>query len=77
MNETKEFDGIRGIAILSIVDCHICYVINALSPIRLYIGCRFNIVFFILWGLLIGLSIRTRKSQGGVSSLEQFFLKEG
>lgn len=77
MNETKEFDGIRGIAILSIVACHICYGINALSPLGQYLGGTFNFVFFILSGLLIGLSIRTRKSQGGVSYLDQFFLKEG
>ena len=75
MNETKEFDGIRGIAILSIVACHICYGINALSPLGQYLGGTFNIVFFILSGLLIGLSIRTRKSQGGGELSRSIFLK--
>lgn len=63
MKQIKEFDGVRAIAILSIVACHICYGIDSMSPLGQYLGGTFNFVFFILSGLLIGLSVNAHKSK--------------
>lgn len=70
----KQFDGVRAIAILSIVACHLCYGFNAMSPVGQYLGGTFNFVFFLLSALLIGISVKKRKCpSGGLSKLE--FLK--
>lgn len=62
MNKIKEFDGIRGVAILFIVTCHICYGMDSMSSLGQYLGGTFNIVFFILSSLLIGLSIDAKRA---------------
>lgn len=76
MKHIKEFDGIRGIAILSIVACHICYGINAMSPLGQYLGGTFNFVFFILSGLLIGLSVNAHKQDKNCKLNKFSFLKK-
>lgn len=58
MQKIKEFDGIRGVAIIAIVTCHICYGIDSMSPLGQYLGGTFNIVFFALSSILIGINIQ-------------------
>ena len=76
MNNIKEFDGIRGLAILSIVTCHICYGIDPMSPLGQYLGGTFNIVFFILSSLLIGLSIDRQKISNNNRLSKKLFLRK-
>lgn len=54
MKRTLAFDGIRAIAILGIVGCHICYALGAMA-IGQYLGGTFNAVFFLLSAILLGL----------------------
>ena len=56
MNRIPAFDGIRAVAILMIVLCHICYGLG-LMPIGHYLGSTFNYVFFIMSALLLGLKV--------------------
>lgn len=53
MNRIPAFDGIRGVAILMIVFCHICYGLGIMS-IGHYLGSTYNYVFFIMSALLLG-----------------------
>lgn len=76
MNKIREFDGIRGIAILAIVTCHICYGMDSMSSLGQYLGGTFNIVFFVLSSLLIGLSTDARRiSKNGGLCKKNFFKK--
>lgn len=75
MSKANHYDGIRAIAILSIVACHLCYGIDTMSPLGQYLGGTFNFVFFMLSALLIGESINKCKiSRGGVDRRK--FLKK-
>lgn len=46
MKRKLEFDGIRCIAIIMIVICHLCYGIQNYSIVGQYLGGCFNCVFF-------------------------------
>ena len=76
MKQIKEFEGVRSVAILSIVACHISYGINAMNPLGQYLGGTFNFVFFILSGLLIGLSINTHKQANNYKLNKFSFFKK-
>lgn len=53
-SRNTSFDGIRAIAILGIVGCHICYGLEGMSWLGVYLGGTFNCVFFSLSALLFG-----------------------
>lgn len=54
MKRKLEFDGIRCIAIIMIVICHLCYGIQNYSIVGQYLGGCFNCVFFLISAMLIG-----------------------
>lgn len=53
-SRNTSFDGIRAIAILGIVGCHMCYGLEGMSWLGMYLGGTFNCVFFSLSALLFG-----------------------
>lgn len=53
-SRNTSFDGIRAIAILGIVGCHMCYGLDGMSWLGLYLGGTFNCVFFSLSALIYG-----------------------
>lgn len=53
-SRNTSFDGIRAIAILGIVGCHMCYGLEGMSWLGVYLGGTFNCVFFSLSALLLG-----------------------
>ena len=61
MNRILEFDGIRAVAILMIVLCHICYSMEGFSNWEQHLDCTYNFVFFIIPALLIGLKVNKSK----------------
>lgn len=72
----NQFDGIRAVAMLCIVACHLSYGIHAMSPVGQYLGGTFNFVFFLLSALLIGESVNKRKVlRGGYLDRSQFLKK--
>lgn len=71
----NQFDGIRAVAMLCIVACHLSYGIHAMSPVGQYLGGTFNFVFFLLSALLIGESINKRKGLRGDLDRGQFLKK--
>ena len=66
MKRALEFDGIRAVAILFIVLCHICFGMGWAATGR-FCANTFNTVFFLLSALLLGLNINKYKL-GGVNS---------
>mgnify|MGYP000036037762 FL=1 len=56
MRRIVGLDAIRAVAILLIVACHICYGVNAMSPVGQYLGGTYNFVFFLLSAILLGLT---------------------
>lgn len=55
MRRIVGLDAIRAVAILLIVACHICYGVNAMSPVGQYLGGTYNFVFFLAFCHLIGI----------------------
>lgn len=70
MKRILSFDGIRAVAILGIVACHLCYATGH-GVLGQYLGGSFNIIFFMISSLLIGLSNKEKSDmcRGGDSSL--------
>lgn len=68
MNRIPAFDGIRAVAILMIVLCHICYGLG-LMPNGHYLGSTFNYVFFIMSALLLGLKVNKNEQNEYKSDL--------
>lgn len=67
MNRYSQFDGIRAVAVLLIVLCHVFYGYNGIeSPAGQYFGGTYNFVFFAMSALLIGLNVNKYKIGGGV-----------
>ena len=48
------YDGVRAIAIIGIILCHICYGLNGMSWLGTYLGGTFNCVFFSMSAILFG-----------------------
>lgn len=57
------FDGIRAVAILGIIGCHMCYGLGEISWLGAYLGGVFNCVFFSLSAILLSKKMLIR---GGV-----------
>ena len=74
MKRSLEFDGIRAVAILFIMLCHICFGMGWSAAGRFF-GGTFNTVFFLLSAILLGLNIGKYKLWGGRSSIFQFLFK--
>jgi len=51
----KAIDGVRGIAILAIMVCHVCYGFCSDSRLGQYLGGTFNYVFLFISSYLLGL----------------------
>lgn len=68
MSKLLQFDGIRAVAVLLIVLCHVFYGLDGMgSPAGQYLGGTYNFVFFAMSALLIGLNVNKTKSGGGNS----------
>lgn len=66
MSRLLQFDGIRAVAVLLIVLCHVFYGLDGMgSPAGQYLGGTYNFVFFAMSALLIGLNVNKTKSGGG------------
>lgn len=60
-------DGVRGVAILAIIVCHICYGFSSDSILGQYLGGTFNYVFLFISAYLLGLKYSmSHKVYGGV-----------
>lgn len=65
MSRLLQFDGIRAVAVLLIVLCHVFYGLDGMgSPAGQYLGGTYNFVFFAMSALLIGLNVNKSKSRG-------------
>lgn len=64
MTRIPAFDGIRGVAVLMIVTCHVCYGAG-LGVWGQYLGGTFNTVFFLLSAILLGI-VNKPENGGGV-----------
>lgn len=74
MKRALEFDGIRSVAILFIVLCHICFGMGWAATGR-FCANTFNTVFFLLSALLLGLNVNKYKLGGGKQFILQFLSK--
>lgn len=63
MTRIPAFDGVRAVAILMIVTCHVCYGAGA-GTWGQFLGGTFNTVFFLLSAILLG--IVNKPENGGV-----------
>lgn len=57
------YDGIRAIAIIGIILCHICYGLNGMSWLGAYLGGIFNCLFFSMSAILFGEKISKTKNK--------------
>lgn len=73
MTRIPAFDGIRGVAVLMIVTCHVCYGAG-LGVWGQYLGGTFNTVFFLLSAILLGI-VNKPENGGGKTSLHPFLFK--
>lgn len=71
MRRIVGLDAIRAVAILLIVACHICYGVNAMSPVGQYLGGTYNFVFFLLSAILLGLTANILEKKKFGSSLKR------
>ena len=74
MERIAVFDGIRAVAILGIVACHVCYAIGW-NVIGQYLGGTFNVIFFMLSAILLGLSVNKAKTGGDSLNYFSFIIK--
>ncbi len=64
MTRIPAFDGVRAVAILMIVTCHVCYGAGA-GTWGQFLGGTFNAVFFLLSAVLLGI-VNKPETGGGV-----------
>lgn len=74
MSRSLEFDGIRAVAILFILLCHICFGMGW-SAMGRFCGSTFNTVFFLLSAIILGLNINKYNFGGGKKCIFSFLYK--